>query len=56
MELTKQVEGADLSQNPGWIFMCSQWESVENLDADLFSTAIMSDAIVEAEALSLLSS
>lgn len=54
METTKRVDGVDLSQNPGWMFMCSQWESVENLDADLFATAIMTDAIEEAEALSLL--
>jgi HD-like signal output (HDOD) protein len=55
MEMTKQVEGADISHNPGWSFMCSQWESVDNLDAELFANAIMSDAVTEAETLSLLS-
>lgn len=54
MEATHQVDGLDLSNNPGWQFMCSQWESVDNLDADLFATAVMSDAAPEAEALALL--
>jgi HD-like signal output (HDOD) protein len=56
MEATKSVDGIDLSNNPGWAFMCSQWEAVDNLDADLFATAVMTDAIPEAEALSILSS
>jgi HD-like signal output (HDOD) protein len=56
MEFERRLEGIDLSNNPGWAFMCSTWESVENLDADLFATAVMTDAAPEAEALSLLSS
>lgn len=56
MEATHSIEGIDLSGNPGWEYMCSQWETVENLDADLFATAVMSDAAPEAEALSLLTS
>lgn len=54
IERHRRVEGIEMRANPGWTFLCSQWESVDNLDADLFATAVMSDAIPEAEALCLL--
>jgi HD-like signal output (HDOD) protein len=51
IESTHRIDGMNVAQNPGWAFMCSQWESVENLDADLFTTAVMTDAAPEAEEL-----
>lgn len=54
IERHRRVEGIEMHANPGWAYLCSQWEAVDNLDADLFATAVMSDAVPEAEALCLL--
>lgn len=49
MEATRTLEGLDLSHNPGWRLMCSTWEAVDELDSELFSSAVMSDAAPDAE-------
>lgn len=53
MEMTRSVEGIDLSRNPGWVFMQTQWSNIASLDASLFATAVMVDAMDEAESLVL---
>jgi HD-like signal output (HDOD) protein len=53
IEASQSVQGIDLSDNAGWRVLCNQWESVEQLDADLFATAVMADAMPEAEALTV---
>lgn len=53
MEETHSIEGADLSENPGWKLLCSQWQNIGELDVGLFATAVMMDAAPEAEALAL---
>jgi HD-like signal output (HDOD) protein len=54
IERTRGVDGIDMKRNPGWAFLCSQWEAVENLDADLFAAAVMTEALPEAESLALI--
>lgn len=54
MEATRTLEGLDLSNNPGWRLMCSTWEAVDELDSELFSSAVMNDAAPEAEALAMI--
>ena len=55
MEVTRSVSGLDLSGNPGWAVMRSQWEHVEELDVNLFAQAVMMDSVSEAEVLTTLS-
>lgn len=54
IERTRRVDGIDMRRSQGWAFLCSQWDAVDNLDSGLFATAVMSEAIPEAESLSLL--
>lgn len=51
MEANHKVEGIDLSNNPGWMLMRSQWQNVDSLDVGIFATAVMMDAVPEAESL-----
>jgi HD-like signal output (HDOD) protein len=53
MEHTKKTDGIDLSSNPGWRYFCTQWSNVADLDVGMFASAVMNDALPEAEALSL---
>lgn len=51
MEATRSVEGISLAGNQGWAVLRAQWDTIDELDANLFATAVMGDAIPEAEAL-----
>lgn len=53
MEATHSIDGLDLAENPGWAHLREQWSNIDELDVDLFSVAVMSDAVPEAEALAL---
>lgn len=53
MEVTHSIEGIDLSNNAGWNVLRSSWDNIDELDEHLFAVAVMTDAIPEAEALSL---
>ncbi len=48
----KSIEGYSLLTNPGWQMFCSRWESIAELDPELFLQAIYEDSLPEYEALS----
>lgn len=51
MEEFHKVEGIDLSANPGWMLLCGRWSNIQELNPQLFATAVMVEALDEAEAL-----
>ncbi|QDU64617.1 HDOD domain protein [Planctomycetes bacterium Pan216] len=51
MEEHRTVEGIDLSNNPGWILLRNRWQAIDELDPSVFATAVMIEAMDEAEAL-----
>lgn len=51
IEAARRIEGISLTGNFGWDLLRSRWPNLEHLDADLFATAVMADAVPEAETL-----